>query len=247
MEPALNLQAENTRNQYYVHHGGFFNSPALTYAYFYCHEEDLPSDKKKRKNECGENTTAFTFDDPGFFWTAHYVVFCPTFFGKRMTSLRARTDEANGDPEMQRTINIWRATRARSLFHETYHWAKTVSDPKCNLQPERYQPLRVVELAATDFKKSVINAESWAQAAMAIHLQKTFGLISPPVPEGYRGSEQTSDAAIVDANALEEKFLDKQPEGFIPPVRTDSPTFDPDMENVVQLGTLGPLVDFRIA
>jgi hypothetical protein len=56
--------------------------------------------------------------------------------------------------------------------------------------------LAITNLAVSDQTKSATNAESWAQAAMAIYLQKTFQLSDPPLPESYRsGTASTSDGA----------------------------------------------------
>jgi len=118
----------------------------------------------------------------------HYVVFCPkTFFNTtKVVSLAKRTEEANGNPELQRVINPWRATRARILFHETYHWEHTVSQPKCipkKGEEEIYTPEEVVQLAKEkNIAESRINAESWTLAAVAMYIQDKWGLSDPPVP-----------------------------------------------------------------
>lgn len=151
-----------------------------------------------------------------------------------MKSLADVTKEANGDPEMQRTINKWRKARARSLFHESYHWKDTVSQPRCDLSPEVYQPQPVVDLAKKDLNKAKINAESWAQAALAIYIQKEFKTDGPPVPEGYKGDEET----------LEEKMID-MPDWFDAPVKQGAEKFEPpESPDLFQLGQMGVLTAY---
>lgn len=138
-------------------------------------------------------------------------------------------------------MNPWRAARARSLFHETYHWGTTVSQPRCNRRPEIYQPKDVVDLATNENTNGAkINAESWAQAAMAMYLQQTFGLKSPPVPREYAPTDVQSDPSVmgIDNGDLEETFLDQMPDWFAPPVVQGAPAFAPDMTDVVQLSGL---------
>lgn len=128
-------------------------------------------------------------------------------------------------------MDEWFETRAITLFHETYHWENTVSMPKCNLRPEIYDPQSVVKLAKDNEKNAHINAESWAQAAMAIYLQKTFNLNSPPTPASVANPDTS-------ARSL---FLDSAPPGFVRPVSIDSLTFSPSGPNITRLGDVGPL------
>ncbi|KAJ7876769.1 hypothetical protein B0H14DRAFT_2568148 [Mycena olivaceomarginata] len=103
--------------------------PASTYSYFYCYEPDVPK-----------------ANDPGFKPTP-YVVFCPLWFSEKLISLRNKTGTANGDINMQTTMDYWRPVRARSIFHETYHWKTTVSEPRC--LDYAYKALAVTNLAGT--------------------------------------------------------------------------------------------------
>lgn len=158
-----------------------------------------------------------------------------------MASLAQRVQEGKTSPKLQGIMNPWRAARARSLFHETYHWGTTVSRPRCNRQPEIYQPKDVVDLATNEnTKEAKINAESWTQAAMAMYLQQTFGLKSPPVPKEYAPADVQSDLSVmgIDNGDLEETFLDQMPDWFAPPVAQGAPAFTPDMTDVVQLSWL---------
>jgi hypothetical protein len=79
-----NSKAENINRQQAIHNG---DAPRRTYAYFYCDENQIPTKFKDKLPACNEVATAWTFDDPGRIWSAHYVIFCPTFFSSRMYSL----------------------------------------------------------------------------------------------------------------------------------------------------------------
>jgi hypothetical protein len=136
---------------------------------------------------------------------------------------------------MQTTMDYWRPVRARSIFHETYHWGTTVSNPRC--LDYAYKPLAITNLAVSDQTKSATNAESWAQAAMAIYLQKTFHLSDPPLPEGYR----SGTASTIDGADLVEMLFEAPPDGCDPPVLNTSPTYSPDMTNVIMMESIGSL------
>ena len=228
-----NSKVENIDRQQAIHQ----SAPLFTYGYFYCDEDKLPT-KGKKTSECGPSTTAYTFDDLGTLWSAHYVVFCPKFWGDSMSSLAQLVEEGKNDSTLQGVMNPWRYARARSLFHETYHWGTTVSQPKCNRRPEKYTPKDVVDLAKNgNTKEARLNAESWAQAAMAMYLQQTFNLKSPPVPQP---ENPIIDSSLMshDTGPLEEGFLDEMPDWFAPPVAQDAPTFKPDMADVVQISRI---------
>ncbi|KAJ6559464.1 hypothetical protein DFH09DRAFT_824839, partial [Mycena vulgaris] len=92
-------------------------------------------------------------------------------------------------------------------------------------------------LAVSNQSKSVTNAESWAQAAMAIYLQKTFHLSDPPLPEGYRSGTASTIAGV----DLVEILLDAPPDEWDPPVLNTNPTYSPDMTNVILLSGVGAL------
>ncbi|KAJ5600696.1 hypothetical protein N7450_001763 [Penicillium hetheringtonii] len=195
----------NVERQYKIHHGHFGDAPLNTYGYFYCDESKVPKNKKKNKKlPCSEpGTSAYTWDDPGKFWSAHYVVFCPQFFSSSMTSLAAAVEAADGDAVVQRTIDYWKPIRARALFHETYHWKDTVSVPRC-LDWARY-PSAITKLARVDQENAATNAESWTLAALSIFLQQVFHLDSPPAPMQAKSASDT--LTIAGAN-LQELYLD---------------------------------------
>lgn len=124
----------NTRRQYALHHEEDVHPWA--YAYFYCNEDSVPSKPTApKKPHCSDHPKdpknvimAYSFDDLGtFWWNAHYVVFCSQFFTSALlTSLKKKTEDAKKDHSIYRYMDPWRYTRATLVFHETYHWAKTV-------------------------------------------------------------------------------------------------------------------------
>jgi hypothetical protein len=206
-----------------------------------CHSEDvficaslapwLTPLASQDKNGNPTDNTAYAFNDIGLIWQAHYVVFCPQFFSNQLTSLATKVLTAQGDIYMQETIDYWRPIRARTMFHETYHWEYTVSEPLAI--DYAYDPQAIVDLAISDEEEAAENAESFALAAMAIYLQKTFNLPEPPKPKGSRGT-------IAGAN-LREVHLASPPPGWKRPVAADAAQFRPDMTGVKMLEQAGPL------
>ncbi len=164
-------------------------------------------------------------------WQAHYVVFCEQFFGNELTSLATKVETAQGDIYMQSTIDYWRPIRARTMFHESYHWETTVSVPLTI--DFTYDPKEITDLAVNDEEEAVENTESWALAAMAIYLQKTFHLDKPPKPKGTTGT--------IAGAKLHEKRLAAPPPGWKRPVALDAAQFRPDMTEVTMLQQVGPL------
>ncbi|KAL2038570.1 hypothetical protein N7G274_008618 [Stereocaulon virgatum] len=229
----------NVLRQRGIHYTDEKWSPKWSYAYFYCNEGDVPKKPEKPKvPQCNKPTQpdkkvgAYTFSDDGtLLWNAKYVVLCPRFFEDEITTLEAKVEQAKNDPDMQKTMSdLWRKIKARVVFHESYHWGKEeVSDPRCNLKPEVYNARKVMELASEEnVKVARLNAESWAQAAMATYLQQTFNLSSPPKPASQRpgflkpGFKRPApvDATNDNDNSadLEVNDLDAMPDWFAPPV-----------------------------
>lgn len=133
------------------------------------------------------------------------------------------------------------STRAAAIFHETYHWCGTVSQPPANHYPETYKPEEVVLLAAQENTEGArLNAESWAQAAMAMFVQQTFNLDLPPVPKGSVSAEVQSHLSIlgISNQTLKSIVLNQMPDWFAPPVVQGAPEFKPDMVHVVQLSSI---------
>lgn len=135
-------------------------SPYWSYAYIYCDESQVPTKTgKPKKPQCnspntpGKRVVAYTFSDDGsiFGWNAKYVVLCPRFFEDDILSLSDQVAAAKKKTGLQKVIDPWRKVKARSLFHETYHWGPAeVSDPRCDRYPEFYDASAVVKLASTE-------------------------------------------------------------------------------------------------
>lgn len=132
---------------------------------------------------------------------------------------------------MQTTIDYWRPVRARTMFHESYHWEYTVSNPLAI--DFTYDPKEITDLALRDEEEAAENAESWALAAMAIYLQKTFNLDKPPKPQ--------SPKAVIAGTQLHETRLDAPPAAWKRPVAANAAKFSPDMTGVTMLQQVGPL------
>jgi hypothetical protein len=113
-----------------------------------------------------------------------------------------------------------------SMKHIT--WTPTVSDPHCG--DYAYQPINVTTLAKYNESAARINAESYAQAAMAIYVQSKFDLLQPPVPEQ---GEPLYDLAEIE--------LDAPPDGWVSPVSVESPTFNPAGPGIQSLSDIGNL------
>jgi hypothetical protein len=67
---------------------------------------------------------------------------------------------------------------------------------------------------------------------MAIYVQKTFNLKSPPVPERPLTGSATN---AISTDDLEEQFFDSPPDWFQSPVDLGASSYSPDMTNVVLL------------
>jgi hypothetical protein len=68
---------------------------------------------------------------------------------------------------------------------------------------------------------------------MAIYLQKTFHLSSPPIP--------ATPSTIIEGSQLIESSLPSAPAGWNRPVATDAAVFSPDLTDIVMLEEIGPL------
>ncbi|MCJ1269024.1 hypothetical protein MMC22_008912 [Lobaria immixta] len=146
-------------------------------------------------------------------------------------------------PELQIVIDPWQDTRAHDVFHETYHWYRTVSRPPCDREPEIYTPREVVFLARTENTKGAMrNAESFAFAALAMYVQQTFKLPSPSVPRQAASVPLPTDPRVTDtethAGDYKDVYLHEMPDWFAPPVAQGAPFFKPDLSGVVQLSSV---------
>lgn len=168
-------------------------------------------------------------------------MFCPRFFEKEIVSLSDRVAEAKTNTTLQKVIDPWRYVKAWSLFHESYHWGPDeVSDPRANecgwLQDQWYDPHpALLYVAFPGHGSHFRTAESWAQAAMAIYVQRTLDLKNPPAPPKQAAADIQESFKDKSFDDMEENFLEEMPDWFLPPVARDSPTFNPDMKDVVQL------------
>jgi Lysine-specific metallo-endopeptidase len=171
------------------------------------------------KDCAGGNVTAHTWTTYGLIWTTHYVNFCPLFFNDaRMTSLATKVEEATNNITKQITMDEWRPVRARTMFHEMFHWNPTVTVPMA--RDYAYKPSAVTSLAANNEPTATMNAESYAQAALGMYVKHKFDLLQPPLPrQGQTVDDLTDDLA--------EGAADDPPDGWVSPVSEDSPTFNP--------------------
>lgn len=132
-------------------------------------------------------------------------------------------NRANGDIPYQMKMENWKPIRARTALHETYHWEHTVSEPRC--RDLAYSPTDVVRLAKTQGSdRARLNAESFAQAGLAIHVMDTFHLSTPPTPGGGKVS---AEAAAAD-DEMQEISLDAPPAGWVSPMSYDTAVVKPD-------------------
>lgn len=184
-----------------------------------------------------------TWNKIGWFWTTHYVILCPSWWNFTETSSLAElTRAADGEIKLQRTMEYWKPNRARSLHHETFHWEDTVSVPKC-LDLD-YEPQEICDTAYYyGTEESRWNAESFSLAALAIYVQKTFHLDSPPTPFGVpyvplpNGPTSKTD---MDGN----DSLSSEPVGWVSPVSMDSKNFTWwDVLGTAALSSYGNITD----
>lgn len=113
----------------------------------YCDES-----KAHRQKFCEAGTFAYTWDSLGWIWNTHSVVLCPTFFDTAAgQNLDDQITRAKANPALQNVIDNFFDSPGASLFHESYHWARTVSIPKTNYphdkHPEYYGAQAVWDLA----------------------------------------------------------------------------------------------------
>ena len=71
---------------------------------------------------------------------------------------------------------------------------------------------------------------------MAMYVQQTFSLTTPPVPSTQAAADVQADLNNMNfVDDIEEQFFDSAPDWFAPPVASDAPSFSPDMANVQQI------------
>ncbi|KAM0444978.1 hypothetical protein ACHAQK_002522 [Fusarium lateritium] len=163
-------------------------------------------------------------------------VFCPRWFTKKLSNVDILV-ELGRDKDKQKYINPWKDSRARTLYHETFHWERTVSDPKC--LDYAYAPEKVVELAETGTENAILNAENFALAGFAIYAQDQFGLKEPPIPDKPWALDDEDEGISV---------LEEAPSGWVEPESVSKTSFKPhpryNAKKLSDLGTTEP-VQFR--
>lgn len=200
-----------------IHYLGIQSSWSV-YSYIYCGEDSMPGrDNPSFTKNCVNGKSAYSWDDLGEYWSAHYILLCDKFFGASMNSVDYLLEISDENPFMQRTIDYWKLTRGHTLFHETYHWEHTVSRPRC--RDITYDAASIVtDLAVKQQDKSVINAESYALAASAIYAQRVFHLSKPPKPKDLNKRDTTTDEEVKDT------ALESGPAWWEKPASTDKST-----------------------
>lgn len=123
------------------------------------------------------------------------------------------------------------------MYHETFHWERTVSDPKC--LDYAYAPEKVVERAGTGTENAILNAENFALAGFAIYAQDQFGLKEPPIPDTSWALDNEDEGISV---------LKEAPSGWVEPESVSKTSFKPhpryNAKKLSDLGTTEP-VQFR--
>ncbi|KAJ4307605.1 hypothetical protein N0V84_012612 [Fusarium piperis] len=205
----------NIQREYKAHFSGFGMQPRWTYTTFYCHEEDTGL-SERRCHRYGFN--AYTWNEEVDGYTHHPVVLCPWFWEK--PRLEDIVKKAEGNKEMQLGTGNWKKNRARVLYHESYHWYPTVSDPWCGTK-EWYQPVSVHRLAELNSPSAKINAENYALSGIAIYIMHTFNLKEVPYISAETWTEEEEKE--------EEKtaVLEKPPKGWESPESTSKKQFKP--------------------
>lgn len=229
------LVGQNIARQWAIHNAGFGQHPITTYAWIYCHEESLPR-YDADKALCTPDYLAYTWTHPGIAWTAHYVVLCPNFW--EVPSLTDLVSKADGDVKFQMDMNNWFDNRAITFLHEVYHWPNTVSIPQCG--DTAGLPQQVCNLAY-HYNTNVarLNAESYAEAAMAIYIMKTFHHSDVPTP----GGTSFQPSSIVVANVTDDLSSDGPPD-WESPVNTSWPQYLWEFDvDAALLSDFGDLMD----
>ncbi|KAK4696662.1 hypothetical protein P7C71_g1303, partial [Lecanoromycetidae sp. Uapishka_2] len=138
--------------------------PAHEFIYWYCYDDN---------NVCNDFTQAVSWDSIGTFWSNHYTVFCPNFYGR--ATLATKMDEyANNLPE-QKVMENFQLNRGHIMLHETYHYKDLVSQPRIEDYDDGYQAQSAWDLAknkGTNF--AYLNADSYAFDALAIYIQQYY-------------------------------------------------------------------------
>ena len=186
------------------------NAPQHDYIYWYCNDYS---------NQCTEGVQAYSWDEPGRFWSNHHTVFCDAFFER--ATLAEKIEQYANDKHGQKVMENFHLTRAQIMFHETWHYRGMVSDPRA--EDYAYQAQAVWDLAK-DPKKGTkwayVNAGSYALDAVAIYVQQYYKSSISPVPFRVLSRFDPKAAAALSAPAPDNataKTFDARPPNWVGP------------------------------
>jgi len=189
----------NILRQYGIHYQDSTHSPTGAEATFWCDETKAPRIFDKKLCETESYLIAYTWDilkDSGI---AHHVVFCPPMFSNRTQSLKDAHALARLNPKRQKIMDYWRYVRAGIVLHESYHWQRDVSRPRC--VDKGYSPKDVVDLASHGTWEAMTNAESFVQAAFGIHVRRYFNM-GKDFPKPDLTPDNEKDPELLEAHKL---------------------------------------------
>ncbi|KAI9652446.1 MAG: hypothetical protein M1831_006789 [Alyxoria varia] len=214
-------------NEFTLHNGAF----QFATAYFYC-DEDEYVDQTGEPAVCGGETVGYSWSAIGTVWQTHYVVLCPFFFS--LSSLQQLVRYGKLMKYKQSDSYLLYSSKAHTVFHESLHWYKTVSDPRIEddgLGPNQgprpvYGPKEVKkEAEEKNAASTTAIADAFSVAADAIYQMITFKLDEPPQPANS-DAETAGQASYPDQPA---KFVVKEaPTNFVAPQDLDDPESKPD-------------------
>lgn len=157
-----------------------------------CHEDEYFPDKSQSK--CPPTGTyAWTWNDPGKIWTDHYMTFCPLFFNS--PSLSSDVQKGQNDKNAAKFLDGFDTNRGATFFHESFHLDWTVGNPSIVDNPDGwdqpgvYGPGMTADWAEKrNAAATMLIAESYTMAGLAIYYRDTLGLSDFPKPKGRASS-----------------------------------------------------------
>ncbi|KAI9653938.1 MAG: hypothetical protein M1831_005623 [Alyxoria varia] len=228
----------NIANQQTLHSGG----PWQAVAHFYCDKTGGAWPEKDRLCE-NQLLAATTWETYGVFWASHYILFCQPFFG--LQTLGQVVNNAKYDLDARYDIERMMNNKAGAVFHETWHWPWTVSNPMAldiSLRTEKpvYGPEEVAENAAAPDGDAPITsriADAYSVVGHAIFLMRKFGMETPPSPIPPNGTTVTR----ADLATLRDSSDRSPPPGFVDSFNLSDPNGEPDPKVWKPIGSLPPL------
>jgi hypothetical protein len=115
-------------------------------------------------------TTAYTWSDPGWFWSNHYTVFCGPFFG--LPSVSTLITRYQGQPHAQKVMDFFEDSRGGTIYHEIFHTTMITNPLAVDLSYGAKECWKLAKEEGT--KDATINADSYHLDAMAIYVQQTY-------------------------------------------------------------------------